>query len=66
MNAANAYGLKLPVVEIGYAPLPAVRRSLAWPDASVMTCIRSVVVGITLAPPAFGALLVALLLMLGD
>lgn len=64
MNAAHAYGLKTPVVEIGYAPLHAVRRSLRWPDGSVIAGIKSLVFGATLLPPALGAILVTLLLIL--
>lgn len=64
MNAAHADGLRMPVMEIGYAPLHTVRRSLRWPDASVIKSIKSLVVGATLAPPALGAILVALLLIL--
>lgn len=63
MDAAHAYGLKLPVVEIGYAPLPAVRQALRWPDASVIAVVKSIAVGATLIPPTFGAIVVAGLLI---
>ncbi|HKQ50333.1 MAG TPA: hypothetical protein VJZ71_19830 [Phycisphaerae bacterium] len=62
MDAAHAYGLRMPVVEIGYAPLPVVRQALPWRDASVVAGIKSIVVGATLLPPTFGAIVVAVLL----
>ena len=64
MNAAQAYGLKMPVVEIGYAPLHTVRQTLRWTDTSVIVSIKALVVGATFLPPALGAVCVAVLLVL--
>jgi hypothetical protein len=65
MDAAHAYGLKTPVVEIGYAPLHSVRQSLPCPDASVIASLKMLIVSVTLAPPALGALFVGVLLTMG-
>lgn len=65
MNAARAIGLFPPPVVVGYAPLYVVRDAPLHSDLSVISCVRAITVGVTLLPPAFFAIVVSAMLVLG-